>query len=78
MGVISWQPTCRYADQIWIAASRDMINTVVGCLPIVQEMLNIRKDLMVNLPEKAGNPILHELGIKKIQTLIWMKNDLDK
>jgi ribosomal protein S18 acetylase RimI-like enzyme len=78
MGVISWQPTYRYADQIWIAASRDSIKTVVGCLPIVQEMLNVKKDLMVNLPEKAGSPILHELGIKKIHTLIWMNKDLDK
>lgn len=72
-GVITWQPTFRYADQLWLAAGNGLVDQIIdSAFPLIQKQLMKKKPLMINLPEKVGHEVLPKVGFQKEHSLKWM------
>ena len=73
-GIITWQPSFRFADQLWLAARIGLEDQIiVRAFPFIQKQLMRKKPLMINLPEGIGNKALPKVGFEKMHTLKWMK-----
>ncbi len=78
VGVITWQPSFHFADQLWLAARNGFEDRIIAnAFPFIQNRLNLKKPLMINLPEGIGSNALLEAGFEKMHELIWMKKQIN-
>ena len=76
-GVITWQPSFRFADQLWLAAKIGFEDQIIdNAFPFIHKQLMQKKPLMINLPEGIGNKALPKVGFEKMHTLKWMKKQI--
>ena len=74
LGVITWQPSFRFADQLWMALKPGFEDRVIeNAFPFIQRQLMQKKPLMLDLPEGLGSNALSKVGFEKMHTLRWMK-----
>jgi ribosomal protein S18 acetylase RimI-like enzyme len=74
LGIVSWQPSTRHADYVWLATSKQREEVVISeLLPAALQRINTRKPFMLNFPISRGERSLAEIGFRKINTLAWMK-----
>jgi ribosomal protein S18 acetylase RimI-like enzyme len=74
IGLITWQPHSRHADQLWLAAAQDDENSLVAALmPHVLHQLAQRRRILLDYPAGRAILALHEAGLRIQQTLIWMR-----
>ncbi len=77
-GLITWQPSFRFADQLWLATRFGLEDQIiVSAFPFIQKQLMQKKPLMINLPEGIGNKALSKVGFEKMHTLKWMKKQIN-
>jgi hypothetical protein len=73
-GVITWQSSFRFADQLWLAAATGFEDRIIeSAFPFIQKQLIQKKPLMINLKEGIGKSTLSKVGFEKLHTLKWMK-----
>jgi len=73
VGLLTWQPSFHYADQLWLAAEDGFEDQIIdNVFPYVQRQVRTKKPLMINLPEGIADKTLPKLGFEKIHTLVWM------
>jgi GNAT superfamily N-acetyltransferase len=74
LGIMSWQGSRRYADQLWLAAPPEyeetVLSTVVHFLKVEG---NLKRPVSLNYPEGRAEKMLIDLGFEKKATLIWME-----
>ncbi len=74
LGVVTWQPSIRHADYIWLAGTKKNDKLIIGhLLPDALNRLSTNKPFVLNYPEGRGDCLLPVIGFKKINTLAWMK-----
>ncbi len=74
-GVLTWEPTSRRADNLWLAAEPEVENEVIQSLiPFaIPHIYNNDKPFTINYPDGCGVSSFEEIGFSKQNTLIWMK-----
>jgi ribosomal protein S18 acetylase RimI-like enzyme len=78
VGVITWQPSFRFADQLWMALQPGFEDQVIeNAFPFIQKQLMQKKPLLLDLPEGLGSNALPKVGFKKMHTLRWMKRQIN-
>jgi ribosomal protein S18 acetylase RimI-like enzyme len=78
VGVITWQPSYHFADQLWLAARNGFEDQIIAdAFPFIQNQLNLKKPLLINLPEGIGSHALPEVEFEKMHTLKWMKKQIN-
>jgi GNAT superfamily N-acetyltransferase len=79
LGVLSWQHTRRYADQVWLAASPEYDDLVLkSVLPHIRRDQYLSRPIALDYPENRASTTLREAGFSSISTLIWMKVKYDR
>ncbi len=74
LGVVSWQPSTRHADHLWLANPLKHDRIVIEYLfPQALSAIDTNKPVIVNLPHGRGEKWLPGIGFKKVNTLAWMK-----
>jgi ribosomal protein S18 acetylase RimI-like enzyme len=74
IGLITWQPHSRHADQLWLATAQEDENSLVAALmPHVLHQLAQRRRILLDYPAGRAILALHEAGLRIQQTLIWMR-----
>jgi ribosomal protein S18 acetylase RimI-like enzyme len=78
VGVITWQPSFRFADQLWLAVKVGFEDQLIdNAFPFIQRQLMQKKPLMLDLPEGLGEKVLPRVGFEKMHTLRWMKRQIN-
>ena len=74
-GMLSWEPTHLYADNLWLAVPLDQEDddAVLALLTTAREELSTIRPLSVNLPVGVATPALENAGFIQQNTLIWME-----
>ena len=74
LGVLSWQQTRKFADQIWLAAPPEHEDLVLkSVLPFIRRDSHIRRPVSIDYPENRAVAVLTEAGFEPVSTLIWME-----
>ncbi len=77
LGVLSWQPSHMYADNLWLAASPEMDEAVVSALLLhARQQLSSRRPLSLDYPAGRVEGAIQQAGFRAHQTLIWMSINL--
>jgi hypothetical protein len=77
-GLITWQPSFRFADQLWLAAKAGFEDQIiVNVFPFIQIQLMQNKPLMINLPDGIVSKALLKVGFEKMNTLVWIKKQIN-
>lgn len=75
--LLTWQPTTRSADHLWLAAPPSMDAPVLRALVwAVERALPFPRGLRLNLPAGYCNEILQAAGFTVAETLCWMRRQL--
>jgi ribosomal protein S18 acetylase RimI-like enzyme len=78
VGVITWQPSFRFADQLLLAVEVGFEDKLINdAFPFVQRQLMRKKPLMLDLPEGFASNVLPNVGFEKMNTLRWMKRQIN-
>lgn len=73
-GVITWQPSRHYADNIWLALRDDAAPmAITALLGHVRNNFFGRRPLLLNLPAGLDEIPFWEAGFEQHNTLIWME-----
>jgi ribosomal protein S18 acetylase RimI-like enzyme len=74
-GVLTWEPTARRADNLWLAADPRKENALIPSLIpfVLPHIYNNNKPFTINYPDGRGNAYFEEIGFIRQNTLIWMK-----
>jgi ribosomal protein S18 acetylase RimI-like enzyme len=74
LGVLSWQQTRRYADQVWLAAPPEYEDQVIKNLsPYLSRDRSFRRPISLDYPENRAVDTLKDAGFEATSTLIWME-----
>ena len=74
LGVLTWQQTRKYVDQIWLAAPPEYEDLVLkSVLPFLRRDPHIRRPVSIDYPENRAVAALAEAGFEPVSTLIWME-----
>jgi len=74
LGVLSWQQTRKYADQVWLAAPPEYEDVVLkSVLPYIRRDHYLRRPVSIDYPENRAATTLMEAGFEPTSTLIWME-----
>jgi ribosomal protein S18 acetylase RimI-like enzyme len=74
LGVLSWQQTRRYTDQVWLAASPEYEDLVLrSVIPYIRRDQHLSRPIAIDYPEHRASDTLKEAGFRPTSTLIWMK-----
>jgi len=74
LGVLSWQQTRKYADQLWLAAPLEYEDLVLmSVLPYLRRDSYIRRPISIDYPENRAVATLTGAGFEPVSTLIWME-----
>lgn len=77
VGVIAWQASKAYADNIWIATCEDYEDQAVeSLLTYARLTMNSIRPLSLDYPAGRASDAIQSAGFKPHQTLIWMVLDL--
>ena len=77
MGVITWQKTSTYADNLWLAFPEDPEAEVLPyALSTVLKRLNQRHPLSIDYPKGRNPSVFERIGFTEFRTLIWMSRSL--
>lgn len=78
-GVLSWQASYTYADNLWLAARPGVDSEVIKeLLMYACEQLSGRRPLALDYPADLEKEALQKAGFNPHQTLIWMSVNLNK
>jgi len=73
-GVITWQKTNSYANNLWLAFPVDKEKAILpAALARVLKNLNRKHPLSIDYPQGRFHQHFIELGFEKFRTLIWMR-----
>ncbi len=74
-GILTWEPTSRRADNLWLAVDPRSENAVIQSLiPFaLPHIYNNNKPFTINYPGGRGDTPFEEIGFTRQNTLIWMK-----
>lgn len=73
-GVITWQKTHSYANNLWLAFPVDREAEILpAALARVLKRLNRKHPLSIDYPQGRFHQHFEELGFEKFRTLIWMR-----
>lgn len=79
LGVLSWQRTRRYADQVWLAASSEHEDLVLkSVLPYLRREQQLNRPIVLDYPHNRAISTLREAGFEPTSTLIWMEVKYDR
>lgn len=75
VGVISWEPSPLYADNLWLAVAPENPDpaVVLALLRAARTALNRGRPLSVNFPAGLFNEAFEQAGFHVQNTLIWME-----
>lgn len=77
-GVLSWQASYTYADNLWLAAKsgveRGVIEELLVC---ARGQLSGHRPLALDYPADLGGEAFHRAGFHPHQTLVWMAVNLN-
>jgi len=74
IGVSTWDPSRRYADNLWLAAGPALTEEAIfHMLDHARRTLPQRQPLMVNFSSSASKAPFLNAGFKLLNTLIWME-----
>lgn len=73
LGVITWQKTNTYANNLWLAFPIEKEAELLPCsLEQVLQRLPQKHPLSIDYPQGRGGEQLSRLGFTEFRTLIWM------
>lgn len=76
-GVITWQKTRSFANNIWLAFPQEVEAAVLGqALFLTLRRVSRKHPLSIDCPKGWCEDVFSELGFKHFRTLIWMRCDL--
>jgi ribosomal protein S18 acetylase RimI-like enzyme len=74
LGLVTWEPSRTYADNLWMAASDDTEELAIrSLLPSIRRLIPSRRPFSLNYPAGRSVSALNESGFIESQTLIWME-----
>ncbi|HEX9013853.1 MAG TPA: hypothetical protein VF813_10065, partial [Anaerolineaceae bacterium] len=77
LGIITWEPSRTYADNLWLAASPTTEDAAVASLlPSIRSLIITQRPLSLNYPSGRAVDALNAAGFRDTQTLIWMEKPL--
>ena len=77
-GVITWQKTSAYANNLWLAFPPEREAEVLpSALADVIKRLSRKHPLSVDYPQGRAKEVFEELGFEAFRTLIWMRCSLE-
>jgi ribosomal protein S18 acetylase RimI-like enzyme len=79
VGVLAWQATKSYADNLWIATQEEYEDEAIKDLLFHARLhLNSSRPFSLDYPAGHASEAIQSAGFKPHQTLIWMALDLTK
>jgi GNAT superfamily N-acetyltransferase len=79
LGVVSWQGSRRYADNLWLAAPPQQEDLVLSSvLPYIHRERTLSRPVALDLPDDRAAKSLADTGFEKTSTLIWMETRHDR
>lgn len=77
IGLASWESGFTGTDYAWLATSPVWEDAAItALLPIILSRAFHPQRLMINFPSGRANEALRNCGMRELNTLIWMKKDL--
>jgi GNAT superfamily N-acetyltransferase len=77
VGLVTWEPSRTYADNLWLAASPSSEDLAIrSLLPVIRRLIPSRRPFSLNYPAGRSGSALSEAGFVENQTLIWMEKPL--
>lgn len=77
-GIITWQKTKSFANNLWLAFPEETENQVIPvALEMVLKRLAKRHPLSIDYPKGRASQELETLGFENFRTLIWMSRSLN-
>lgn len=76
-GVITWQKTDSFANNLWLALKNvEEEQYLIGALALLLKRLNKKRTISVDYPEGRFAKTFKTIGFSKFRSLIWMKQNL--